>query len=191
MVSNTIPRSGIDADARWGFARTKGWMFGYKMHMCCSTGKLVVPLSAGITTANIPDNMIHQKLVGPLPESVRYVVADLGYHNHKLYDYSRQHGIQLVCPIRRFRHTRGIRLKVISFYKSRRGRRIYRNRSVSIEPLFQCVKDTFGVSVLPVRGFANTSSHVLMCVLAYQLAVYWNCMMNNNNPRCIKHMLGN
>ena len=186
-----IPRPGIDTDARWGFARTKGWVFGYKMHMCCSTGKLVVPLSADVTTANIHDNLRYQDLIEYLPESVHYVAADLGYRDHKLYDYSRQRGVVLVCPIRRFRHTKGERLKMISFYRSRKGRKIYDARNVSIEPLFQCVKDVFGLSVLPMSGFENVWSYALMCVFAYQIAVYYNCITGSKNPRCIKQMLGN
>jgi len=30
-------------DARWGKSRTKGWVFGYKLHISCSTGRLIVP----------------------------------------------------------------------------------------------------------------------------------------------------
>ncbi len=33
MGKNEVPRSGIDSDAKWGFSRTKGWMFGYKLHL--------------------------------------------------------------------------------------------------------------------------------------------------------------
>ena len=29
--------SGIDTDAKWGFSHTKGWIFGYKLHMIFST----------------------------------------------------------------------------------------------------------------------------------------------------------
>jgi hypothetical protein len=32
-----VPRSGIDTDARWGFSHTKGWIFGYKLHLISST----------------------------------------------------------------------------------------------------------------------------------------------------------
>src|SRR5919198_4950510 len=32
-----VPRSGIDTDARWGFSYSKGWIFGYKLHMISST----------------------------------------------------------------------------------------------------------------------------------------------------------
>ena len=54
MEQGVVPRSGIDTDARWGFSHTKGWIFGYKLHMISSTiGSIIVPLSADFTTANI------------------------------------------------------------------------------------------------------------------------------------------
>lgn len=45
MKKGVVPRSGIDTDARWGRSRTKGWIFGYKLHMISSTDPLssVVP----------------------------------------------------------------------------------------------------------------------------------------------------
>lgn len=191
MVQGKIPRPGIDTDARWGFARSKGWQFGYKIHMSCSTGSIPVPLSASVTTANVYDNQMYQHLTGHLPDTVRYTVADEGYDDYKLYDYSRQRGIRLVCPIRRYRHTKGDRLELIRFYRSRKGQRIYRIRSVSIEPLFECIKDVFGISTSPVIGFENVFSYLLMCVFVYQIAVYYNCLMGVDNPRCVKRMLGN
>ncbi len=61
-MKNEVPRSGIDTDARWGFSRTKGWVFRYKMHLACSTGSLIVPLSADFTTANITDNKMYESI---------------------------------------------------------------------------------------------------------------------------------
>jgi hypothetical protein len=191
MISGTVPRHGIDTDARWGFASTKGWQFGYKMRVVCSAGPLPVPVSACISTANVQDNQIYCQLTEHLPSTIRYVVADEGYDDWKLYDYSRQRGMRLVFPMRRYRHTKGERLKMLSFYKSGKGQRIYRTRSVSIEPLFECIKDTFGVSTVPVIGFSNVSSYLLMCILVYQITVYYNCIVGKDNPRCIKWMLGN
>ncbi len=37
MNKNRLPISGIDTDAKWGFSKSKGWIFGYKLHMSCST----------------------------------------------------------------------------------------------------------------------------------------------------------
>ncbi|WP_157926845.1 transposase [Candidatus Nitrosotalea okcheonensis] len=189
MISGHLPRSGIDTDAKWGFSGTRGWIFGYKLHMTCSTGKLIVPLSAGITTANIQDNQEYQNLVEYLPD-MRYIVADKGYDDHELYEYTRQRGARLVCPVRRYRHTRGERLELILFYKSKKGRKIHHSRSVSIEPLFGSIKETFGISTSPVSGYNNVSSYLLMCVFVYQVVIYYNCILGNN-PRSIRLMLGN
>ena len=59
MIKGVIPRSGIDTDARWGFSHTKGWIFGYKLHITASTGSLIVPLSADFTQADVQDNQMY------------------------------------------------------------------------------------------------------------------------------------
>ena len=62
MSKGIVPCSGIDTDARWGFSHTRGWIFGYKLHMVSSTDSLIVPLAADVTTANIPDNQVYPDL---------------------------------------------------------------------------------------------------------------------------------
>ena len=105
-TKNEVPRSGIDTDAKWGFSRTKGWVFGYKLHIACSTGTLIVPLSADFTTANITDNKMYESITSSLPSGiVRYVVGDEGYDDHKLCDFSRYRGFLLVFPLQRYEHT--------------------------------------------------------------------------------------
>ena len=39
MKKGIVPRSGIDTDARWGYSHTKGWIFGYKLHLTSTTGE--------------------------------------------------------------------------------------------------------------------------------------------------------
>lgn len=90
MKEGVVPHSGIDTDARWGFSHTKRWIFGYKLHMVSSTGSpVIVPLSADVTTANIPDNQVYPYLTsssststGLSPEvikKVHFIVVDPGY----------------------------------------------------------------------------------------------------------------
>jgi len=66
IKKNRLPISGIDTDAKWGFSNSKGWIFGYKLHMSCSTGKLIVPLSADLSTANIHDGAMYCGIVESL-----------------------------------------------------------------------------------------------------------------------------
>ena len=41
MKKGIVPCPGIDTDARWGYSHTKGWIFGYKLHLTSTTGKIV------------------------------------------------------------------------------------------------------------------------------------------------------
>ncbi len=63
MKKGEVPCPGIDTDARWGYSHTKGWVFGYKLHLTSTTGKIVVPLTADVTTANVQDNQMYVPLI--------------------------------------------------------------------------------------------------------------------------------
>ena len=109
MEKDIVPRSGIDTDARWGFSHTKGWIFGYKLHLISSTGSMPVPLSADVTTANVHDNQAYPALASRLPSittrKTHYMTADPGYDDQNLYDLSMDLGFQLICPVKRYRNT--------------------------------------------------------------------------------------
>ena len=80
-------------------------------------------------------------------------------------------------------------MKLVEFYNSKKGQKLYSQRKISIEPLFEILKGTFNIRVLPVKGFDKVKSFVLICVLVYQLAVYYNCVTKVENPRIVKRML--
>ena len=194
MKKKVVPYSGIDTDAMWGFSHTKGWIFGYKLHLISSTGSIIVPLAADFTTANIPDNQMYSILTASLPVTIikrtLYMSADPGYDDHELYDLSTDMGFQLVCPVKRYRNTPSDRIKLVEFYESDIGQTIYSLRSISIEPLIEHIKSVFRVDPLPVRGYAKTCATVLLSVLLYQILVYYNCKTRKDNPRAVKYMLG-
>ena len=92
MNKGIVPCSGIDTDARWGFSHTKGWIFGYKLHMISSTGSVIVPLAADVTTANVQDNQMYNQIISSssstLSPETCFIIGDSGYDDHKLYDLS-------------------------------------------------------------------------------------------------------
>ena len=109
-----VPYSGIDTDARWGYSHTKGWKFGYKLHMICSIDSpVIVLLSADVTTANGSDKPVYSDLrTSSTPSStpstssnslsqetlkkIHFIVVDPGYdEDQSLYD-KPQYGI-LAC----------------------------------------------------------------------------------------------
>jgi DDE family transposase len=192
MIKGIVPRSGIDTDARWGFSHTKGWIFGYKLHITSSTGSLIIPLSADFTQADIQDNQIYPTITISLPQGVCYMAADSGYDDHKLYDLSITRGFELVCPVSEiYSHTSSDRLQLIEFYESKLGQVIYSWRSISVEPLIQQhIKEVFRIDPLTVRGYQKAAGIVLLPVLLYQIIVYYNCKTRKEHPKAIKHMLG-
>ena len=162
---------------------------GYKLHMSCSTGKLVVPLSACITAANVSDNKPYCGIIDSLAGMLHNILADPAYDDVSLYESSKNNGMRLICPIKKYHSTPPERLKLVEFYNSKEGQKLYSQRKISIEPLFEILKDTFNIRKLSVKGFANVHSFVLICVLVYQLAVYYNCVTKVENPRIVKRML--
>lgn len=193
MIKGVVPRSGIDTDARWGFSHTKGWIFGYKLHIAASTGSLIIPLSADFTQADVQDNQIYPTITcsSSLPQGVRYMAADSGYDDHKLYNLSTERGFELVCPVSEiYNNTSSDRLQLIEFYESELGQIIYSWRSISVEPLIEHIKDVFKIDPLPVRGYQKAAGIVLLSVLLYQIIVYYNCKTRKERPKAIKHMLG-
>lgn len=198
MKEGVVPYSGIDTDARWGRSRTKGWIFGYKLHMICSTepSSRIIPLSADVTTANISDKPSYLDTVSSLlPETlekIHYMVADPGFDSQKLYDLSLKRGFQLVCPVKRYKNTPEKRLKLADFYESALGQVVYSRRKISIEPLIEHIKSVFRIDPVPVKRLDKIRSIVLLSVLLYQITVYYNCnVLKKDNPRRdIKYMIG-
>ena len=133
MEKNRLPIAGIDIDAKWGYSKSKGWMFGYKLHKSCSTGKLIVPLSAYVSTANVHDGNMYCTLVDPLAGLVENVLCDPAYDNSKLYQFSNKKNLRLITPIKQYPRTPPERIKLAEFYNSNEGQELYRNRKVSIE----------------------------------------------------------
>ena len=126
-----------------------------------------------------------------LPQGVRYVAADCGYDDHKLYNWSITRGFELVSPVSEiYNHTSSDRLQLIHFYESELGQAIYSWRGISVEPLIEHIKDIFKIDPLTVRGYQKAAGIVLLSVLLYQIIVYYNCKTRKEHPKAIKHMLG-
>ena len=118
-------------------------------------------------------------------------MADHGYDDKKLYEYSKKTlGIELVCPVERYKGTPKKRLELVCFYDSEMGQAIYSLRRISVEPSIEHIKSVFRIDPLPTRGFHTVSAIVLLSVLLYQLMVYYNCKTEKINPKSIKYMLG-
>jgi DDE family transposase len=168
-------------------SHTKGWIFGYKLHITSSTGSLIVPLSADFTQADIQDNQIYPTITcsSSLPQGVHYMAADSGCY------ICTDRGFELVCPVSEiYSHTSNDRLQLMEFYESELGQVIYSWRGISVEPLIEHIKDVFKIDPLPLIGYQKAAGMILLSVLLYQIIIYYNCKTHKQHPKAIKHMLG-
>ena len=87
MIKGIVPRSGIiDTDARWGFSHTKGWVFGYKLHMISSTGlTTIVPLAADFTTGNVQDNQMYNPMTSSMTTTTTTYQMKNMLHDRRLW----------------------------------------------------------------------------------------------------------
>ncbi len=83
------------------------------------------------------------------------VLADPAYDGADLYDSCKKKNLRLIRPIKTCPSTPPERIKLAEFYNSVIGQELYAERKVSIEPIFEIFKDTFGTRIVPAKGFRN------------------------------------
>lgn len=190
IKTGILPSCGnVDVDARWGKSHTKGWVFGYGAHTVTSTGKVVIPLCAYVTPANVSDRKVFEKMAAKLPKETKFIVADNGYDDKDSRAKAKQNGIKLVTPIKICKHTRKERKKEALFFYSKQGQAIYRERAITVEPFFGQIKDIFGLEEkLPMKRLERVKSLLLTCILTFQVAVYHNLMFGLA-PMRVKHLI--
>jgi hypothetical protein len=80
--------------------------FGYKLHLTSTTGDLVVPLTADITTANVPYNKMYVTLTSSSPVFalpiyiIWYLIPVMMIRNCK--SIAKVLGIDRVYPVKRY-----------------------------------------------------------------------------------------
>jgi hypothetical protein len=123
------------------------------------------------------------------------MTADPEYDDKKLYEYSKKvFGIDLVCPVKRYKSTPKERLELVCFYESALGHTIYNQRgiSASIEPLIEHIKSVFRIDPLSTCIWISVCicNCIIIC-LTISNNVYYNCKTDKSKPpKSIKYVLG-
>src|SRR5436309_13338105 len=129
---------------------------------------------------------MYYAIISSLPQGIRYMAADCGYDDHKLYNLSITRGFELVCPVSEiYTHTSNDRLQLIEFYESKLRQVIYSWRGISVEPLIQHIKDIFKIDPLTVRGYQKAAAIVLLSVSVYQIMIYYTSKTGTKQPKAI------
>jgi hypothetical protein len=170
---------------------------------------LVLPLLASFDAANHREHRTFPPLIPRLPRSVRYVLADCGYDGNDLaeaIEYKppkgrsrrpRRTGRRLLCPLQsrrrkpavgQYKHKgrrerrRQHRQARDRFFRSTRGRRLYRQRFKTIEPFNQWFKHLFDLEQrVWHRGLNNNRTMLLAAILCCQTCQRYNAHLRHRD----------
>ncbi len=181
LDSSSLVTSKLDKEARFGKSTRLGWYNGYKLHLICDSQG--IPLSFGITTANIHDSRC-EYLIDSLSriKPGADIIADKGYDVSRLLKYSKDLDINLICPLNK-RKAKIIELDKIkdplrrsnyTYLVSETGKMRYGKRW-EIERLFGNLKENYSIDNHRVRGisrkFFNVSFKLLLFTIEKAIAV--------------------
>lgn len=210
---NRIPKGlrGVDRDSDWGCSQHDGWVQGYSFEVVVSATKhaTVFPLLASADAAGAKETQTFEAKIDDLPEGTKNVSADSGYDSNRLAERiewteaGRRTGRRFVCPEnKRGSKSESSRKTVVprdkshrrrlarrKFYRSRRGRTIYRRRGQTVEPFNEWFKSLFELEDrVWHRGLDNNRTQLLAAIFVYQLLVRYNHRCGNKNGQ-VKQLL--
>jgi len=171
----------VDRESEWGYSRYRGWVQGYAWHLVCSatSGHLPIPLLADVEPNNVPENKMFEPMIEQLPDKTRRVIADEGYDDKKLIlkvEKKARNGFsrRMLVPMEEHENTPEWRLDYVAWYQSEKGKALYARRKVTVEPMFEILKNIFDHRRSWMKGLKNNQAIMLLIVLCYQLLIYYN-----------------
>jgi len=201
-----IPKGlrGVDRESDWGCSKHDGWVQGYSFEVVVSATKnsLVFPLLASAETASAKETTTFDRKINDLPDSTKNVAVDSGYDSNRVaerIEYSeegRRTGRRFLCPenkrgskdkagrkpVKPRNESHRRRLARRKFYRSRRGKAIYRRRNQTVEPFNEWFKSLFELEDrVWHRGLENNQTQLLAALFAYGLLVRYNHRRGNEN----------
>ena len=210
---NRIPKGlhGVDRDSEWGCSQHDGWVQGYSFEVVVSAtkGATVFPLLASAGTAGAKETQTFDSKIDDLPESTENVTADSGYDSNHLAERiewteeGKRTGRRFLCPENKRGSKRKSGPKPVQprdeshrkrlargrFYRSRRGKAIYRRRGQTVEPFNEWFKSLFELEDrVWHRGLENNQTQLLAALFAYQLLVRYNRRYGQPNG-CVRWLL--
>lgn len=178
-----VPDSRIDTEAGWTKSGWHGWVYGWKLHVVVTATRILIPLAAMATPADVGDNTVAPRLIRRLPHGLRWLLGDTAYQDAKLHQLCQERQIQLVAPRRggpRPRRDPGAAVRRV----------LHTVRNTTIERFFAHFKNVFELlDQVPTRGRIRTSLLLLGSVYVYQLVLLLQLELGQQPLRDFKALL--
>ena len=185
-----------DKEATWGFSTTKGWFWGYKLHVLVAVRQVILPVAWVVTLAHrqevtqlLPVVRQARTACGKRKGRMREVAGDMGYDSTDHYRQLAEWNIRLTTLINRRRGGPLSRLqrKRQRYVRTPHGRGVMKRRA-DVERFFSQDKGVFQLDPLPVIGRARVSTYVSLVLVTYLIGVTYNGLARRP-PRALKSLV--
>lgn len=175
-------RRTTDQDASWGFSTSKGWFWGYQLHVLVAVRRVILPVGWRVTLAHrqevtqlLPVVRQARAVCGHTPWRLREVAGDMGYDSTAHYRTLAAWKIRLTTPINRRRSGSLNRLQRQRQrdVQTPRGRAVMKRRA-DVERFFSQDKGVFQLDPLPVIGRDRVTTYVSLVMVTYLIGVAYN-----------------
>lgn len=152
-----IPKGlyGLDGDATWSHSHTDGWVYGHGTFCLATHGtNLLGAFKWMPNSANEAKRLENE--IGKYERWVKVCCMDSKADDYPLYRALKDtYDIQLLTTMRRTKIKSPERQQMFRELQTERHRRLYRERSHTVEPMQSVVKDIFELERTWMRGNEN------------------------------------
>jgi IS5 family transposase len=173
VVTDSSLQEKNDQEAEWGYSDSKGWILGYKTHVCCDA-KTGLPIKVITTTANRHDCPMLPKLINGL--DLNTVIGDAGYDseaNIKLvYDMNATPAIAFNKRAEKgkgFSKTNSLRHKA---RKNKKRKKLLRKRYI-VEQLNNLIHEILDLKNRSIKGLEACSFYAQLAALSLLAQAHW------------------
>ena len=154
---NIIPKGlrGVDRQAQWGYSKADGWVYGHGSYCTVSHNIPVIGKFKWIPNNRHEGKEIYWELIKH-KESIDTVCFDSKADDSKLFKNLKNFlNINLLTVCRRNMDKTFERKSMIQFMNKKKNKKIYRQRSVTVEPMQGLIANIFDLSRSWMRGDTN------------------------------------
>jgi hypothetical protein len=152
-----IPKglTGLDTEATWSYSKSDGWVYGHGTFclMACKT-RILDAFKWMRNSANEAKRMWLE--TGKLRGLITTVLMDSKAEDKDLFsEFQRQRQVLLLTTPRKGADKSPARQRMVKVLKQRKNKRVYKQRSYTVEPMQGLIKDIFELERCWMRGNAN------------------------------------
>jgi hypothetical protein len=171
--ADIIPRglTGLDREAQWSKSQADGWVYGHGSFCVC--GLMQPVLLNFVWMPNAGDEAkVMGKFARRYQQSIDLIAMDSKADKTGLYFDLKQRGIRLLTSPRKKLGKKPTkkRQQMYQFLVSKQCKRLYKHRSISVEPLQGLIADIFDLQICHMRTKQNNRWMFAAMGIAIQIA---------------------